>query len=224
MMCCGGRLGAFHVPWDQGLCCNGEGYVDHAGECCEDGQLALNDHSRCCNGKRFYLKHYPQFSYTDEIDFCCGEGIYDPLQSLCCSGNVISLSEEAQKCCGSVAYNPNKQICCSAKIHTRLPLLAHITDSCGDQPFDPNSELCCNGTLSRIGNDNVQYKCCETIPIISDTQECCNGKIYEKIAGFVCCGSHYYNPSDILSCCSDQLYDVKKEGCCSENTKGSVLW
>ena len=178
----------------------------------------------CCKGKSNFFKHFPKDIYDEDLDYCCGDGIYDPVRTICCAGKLYALNGDTQRCCGEILYNPTNQICCRDKVYDILYSLSHIKDCCGDVPFDPYVHVCCGGSLYYKGRTNIKYSCCGTKPYEEGIYSCCQGVLYNTITEYRCCGKDYFNSSDItLKCCFDQVYNNITEICCNDKVTTRLI-
>ncbi|KAI8744697.1 galaxin [Biomphalaria glabrata] len=194
-------------------CCNGEG-IDASYICCDDLLPAKRkgmDDECCYNEDKTMVEAYSRQSgqrcvsgfvvegYPEHTEPCGHNLFYYPSKEICCNDNVY---DNSWKCCDGHAYSLQKQTCCFSKLYSL-----------------PSSESsCCNVDRRAYRSNDTSNPClspCGTTFFNTNTEVCCEDKVYSEKRNFECCGNHYINRHRNL-CCRDK-YPYKNRGhmeCC----------
>ena len=80
---------------------------------------------------------------------CCSTKAYNPVQDICCLGNILPKAGFKILCCGRVNFNPRTYICCGGRITSKA---TGRTRCCGGQAYNPTRFQCClpQATLNPI--------------------------------------------------------------------------
>lgn len=219
-------------------------YDPFSQQCCGD-KVIENDNQKqiCCysvNGTSVVEKEQPDqngccgmkpFNYYDQE--CCTDNqenneVYSPANASCCGGKVYSgigiccpdtypyeqqifqKTDNPKKyaCCGSQAYNVLTQLCCG---NTVINSTSNNLVCCGNETLDSRTHVCCSDYDYSTGTGS--YSVLE----IQENKYCCGTKLVDYTENTTCCGNQMYNVKKQV-CCSDKIFDKKSDtdSCCFE--------
>jgi len=204
--CCG------EVPYfsDTGTCCNGEVFDSSLGNTCCAGSpyFETNSNDRlktiCCDLG-------PGGPYISP-DCCNGIAFDQNGGQVCCQGQIFGIYRQPA-CCVSEGYDVATHQCCQGEVRPNPPSSKGQAACCGTDVYDTSHQLCCNDVIVDVPESIpfVRAQCCEQYEAFDPLMQlCCEGFVYDKL--------HRY----ASQCCGENMYDVRKQICCSSSIKSEI--
>jgi len=193
-----------------GICCNGEVFDSSLGDTCCAGspyfETNSNDRLRtiCCDLG-------PGGPYISP-DCCNGIAFDQNGGQVCCQGQIFGIYRQPA-CCVNEGYDVATHQCCHGEIRPNPPLSKGQAACCGTEVYDTSQQLCCNDVIVDVPESIpfVRAQCCEQYEAYDPLMQlCCEGFVYDKL--------HRY----ASQCCGENMYDVRKQICCSSNIKSDI--
>ncbi|XP_017557428.1 galaxin-like isoform X2 [Pygocentrus nattereri] len=147
----------------------------------------------------------------------CGQQLYDPHTSTCCSGKLFPNNAGLTQCCGEKSYELSEEgvLCCDGQLYHDQP----ADSTCaGNVPYSPHNYTICQ----KAAHLPAGQQCCGMKTFDPNVEICCNGHRHKRSAAdTACCGIYAYSArAGRHKCCSGQLLDVsflknkEEAGCC----------
>ncbi|XP_062595470.1 galaxin-like [Saccostrea cucullata] len=207
-LCCGGIHYPIYSP-DSNACCGSTIYSFKNEMCCGYKVHKLNFTRLCCGNETFdaFLQQcYQDTEVMNVFESKCGDTRYDTRKQMCCNQVLRTGNHRGLRCCGSVTFNNSLNDCVEKKVVTKGRLL------CQNQgEYNPLTHDCCEGEIKR--RNGSWWRCCGSIIINYEVENCCAGKGYHK-RNEQCCGGSVTKIED--TCCDGQILDPQNQVCCGK--------
>ncbi|KAL7857499.1 hypothetical protein SRHO_G00163980 [Serrasalmus rhombeus] len=232
--CCNNEL-TVGLSQTVSYCCRSKAYNPLNQICC-GGNISnkTSAHTACCHSESRFLPNASQPATSvlhllkdnrivDSQDsvhsntLYCGLQPYNPLEDVCCSGNLVAKKSGVTQCCGAEPYELSEEgvICCDGHLYRDQPAGSICT---GNVPYSPHNYTICQKHVHLPAGQ----QCCGKKTFDPHEEICCNGRSYKGSEKYMaCCGSHTYNVSAGKHiCCSGHLHKLthlqnyEEAGCC----------
>jgi len=219
-ICCEGQI----FTKNKNRQCCGREIFDPRVQICEDGikkhkfyrfcgsiRFDMRTHS-CCGGNVYRL---------DSQSICCDANMINNDTEMCCDG-MFHLRLSGFRCCGQQIYNELDSFCDGKSVAHLDPIPEMYSSCCGDVTIDTRTQVCCLSLqemseypLNKFNEDHD--RCCLGVPYSSMTT-ICTTKGLQPIIGV--CGIYTYDIGVDLCCDGTTYIGAKERGlvCCLANS------